>query len=102
MCVRVSNFGEALPCARGVKRFILVPGYAAAWSMVSRSVSMFLFSALASAASIMVRIFAAALMGYLPENVFTSPCLCPDFLLYLVNGTAFFFSMTSRRYALAF
>ena len=102
MCVSVSYFGEALPCARGVKRFIFEPGYAAAWSIVSRSVSKFLFSALASAASRIVRIFAAALVGYRPEKAFSSPCLCPTFLLYRVIGTGFFLSMTSRRDVLAF
>lgn len=103
MCVRVSYFGEALPCARGMERFIFVPPYAAAWSMRNRSMSKPLFSALASAASMTLRIFVAALMGYRPEKAFLigSPCLCPAFLLNRVNGTGFFFSATSRRYALA-
>jgi hypothetical protein len=102
MCVRVSNFGDVRPWARGMKRFIFVPGYAAAWSMRKRSVSRPLFSALASAPSITMRIFAAAFMGYLPEKDFTSPCLCPTFLLYRVSGTGFFLSITSLRYCLAF
>jgi hypothetical protein len=102
MCVRVSFFGDVRPCARGIARFIFEPGYAAAWSMRRRSVSRPLFSALASAASITMRIFAAAFIGYRPEKLFTSPCLCPTFLLYRVSGTGFFFSMTSRRYCFAF
>src|SRR4030042_7188516 len=102
MCVRVSNFGDARPWALGVKRFSFGPGYAAAWSMRRRSVSSPLFSALASAPSITMRIFAAAFMGYLPEKDFTSPCLCPTFLFYRVSGTGFFLSITSLRYCLAF
>ena len=104
MWVRVSYFGDALPCARGVERFIFVPGYAAAWKTRRRSVSRPLFSALASAASTTLRIFWAALMGYRPDAAWWvgSPCLCPAFLLYRVNGTGFFFCVTSRRYALAF
>ena len=80
-CVRVSNFGDEVPWARGVIRFSFVPGYAAAWNMRRRSMSRFLFSAFASAASMMARIFAAAFMGYLPEKAFSSPCLWADFLL---------------------
>jgi hypothetical protein len=103
MCVRVSFLGDARPCARGVERFTFVPGYAAAWKIRKRSVSRPLFSALASAASTMLRIFWAAFIGYRPDAACVgSPCLCPDFLLYLVNGTGFFFCVTSRRYAFAF
>src|SRR4030066_135334 len=49
MCVRVWYFGEAVPWALGVNRFIFVPGYAAAWSMRSLSTSRPLFSAFAFA-----------------------------------------------------
>ena len=66
MCVVVSYFGEALPCALGVYCLIFLPWEAAAWSMRSRSTSRFLFSALASAAWMVLRTSCAALMGYLP------------------------------------
>jgi len=101
MCVRVSNFGDVRPWARGMKRFIFVPGYAAAWSMRKRSVSRPLFSALASAPSSTFSTFAAAFMGYLPAKAFSSPRRCPAFFLYLLNGTACFLSMTFFRYSFA-
>ena len=101
MCVRVWYFGEALPWALGVNRFIFVPGYAAACSMWSLSTSRPLFSAFASAPWIMASTCFAVFWGYLPAKDFTSPCRCPAFLLYRVKGTAFFLSITSLKYCLA-
>ena len=60
-----------------------------------------LFSALASAPWRILRMLSDALMGYRPANAWSSPCRCPAFFWYRRNGTAFFFSMTSRRYVLA-
>src|SRR3989304_7735197 len=101
MCVRGWHVGGAVLWALGVNRLILVPGYAAAWSMWSLSTSRALFSAFASAPWIMVSTCFAVFWGYLPAKDFTSPFRCPAFLLYLVNGTAFFLSITSLRYCLA-
>ncbi len=97
----VSNFGEALPCALGVNLLTFMPGYAAAWMMRSLSVSKPLFSALASALVRTLRMRSEAFIGYLPAKALTRPLRWPAFLLYLRKGTAFFFSMTSRRYSLA-